>query len=57
MIHYGKTPQGEQQLMLTGEDIAHLHTMITGAGIEQRRVFYGLKTYIEDNYKPQITKV
>ncbi len=57
MIHYGKTPQGELQLMLTGEDIAHLHTMITGAGIEQRRVFYGLKTYIEDNYKPQITKV
>lgn len=54
MIHYGKTPQGELQLMLTGEDIAHLHTMITSAGIEQRRVFYGLKTYIEDNYKPQI---
>lgn len=57
MIHYWKTPQGKLQLMLTGEDIAHLHTMITGAGIEQRRVFYGLKTYIEDYYKPQITKV
>lgn len=54
MIHYGKTPQGELQLMLTGEDVAHLHTMITGAGLEQRRVFYGLKTYIEDNYKEQI---
>lgn len=54
MIHYGKTPQGELQLMLTGEDVAHLHTMITGAGLEQRRVFHGLKTYIEDNYKEQI---
>lgn len=55
MIHYGKTPQGELQLILTGEDVAHLHTMITGAGLEQRRVFYGLKTYIEDNYKEQIS--
>ena len=56
MIHYGKTPQGELQLMLTGEDVAHLHTMITGAGLLQRRTFYGLKAYIEDNYKEQITK-
>ena len=54
MIHYGKTPQGEMQLMLTGEDIAHLHTMITCAGLEQRGVFSGLKTYIEDNYREQI---
>lgn len=30
MIHYGKTPQCELQLMLTGEDVAHLHTMILG---------------------------
>lgn len=56
MIHYGKTPQGELQLILTGEDVAHLHTMITGEGLEQRRVFHGLKTYIEDNYKEQIIK-
>lgn len=56
MIHYGKTPQGELQLMLTGEDVAHLHTMITGTGLEQRRVFYGLKAYIEDEYKDQLTK-
>lgn len=55
MIHYGKTPQGELQLMLAGEDVAHLHAMITGAGLEQRRVFHGLKAYIEDKYKPQIT--
>lgn len=56
MIYYGKTPQGELKLILTGEDVAHLHTMITGAGLEQRRVFHGLKAYIEDNYKEQITK-
>jgi len=56
MIHYGKTLQGELQLMLTGEDVAHLHTMITGAGLEQRRVFYGLKAYIEDEYKNELTK-
>ena len=56
MIHYGKTLQGELQLMLTGEDVAHLHTMITGAGLEQRREFYGLKTYIEDEYKDELKK-
>lgn len=56
MIHYGKTLQGELQLMLTGEDVAHLHTMITDAGLEQRRMFYGLKAYIEDEYKDELKK-
>lgn len=54
MIHHGKTPQGELQLILTGEDVAHLHTMITGAGLEQRRVFHGLKSLIEDEFKEEL---
>lgn len=56
MIHYGKTPQGELQLMLTGDDIANLHTMIVGTGLEQRRVFYGVKSLIENEFKDELTK-
>lgn len=50
MIHYGKTPQGELQLMLTGRDVACLLAMIKGAGLEERRAFHGVRSLIEREF-------
>ena len=51
MIHYGKTQQDELQIIVTGEgDIESLRQMIMSSSLQERRAFYGLKHYIEDNF-------
>ena len=51
MVHYGKTQQDELQIIVTGEgDIESLRQMIMSSSLQERRTFYGLKHYIEDNF-------
>ena len=54
MIHFGKNPQGELELKATGGDVAEVYELICHADLRQRRTFYPLKHYIEENFKDSI---
>lgn len=55
MIHFGKTQNDELQIIVNGGDIEAMRRIIMQAGLEERRNFYGLKQYIEDNFKEILT--
>ena len=55
MIHFGKTKDDELQIVVNGGDIAAMRHIIMQAGLEERRNFYNLKQYIEDNFKEILT--
>lgn len=50
MVHYGKTQSDELQIIVSGDDVESLRQTILSACLEERRAFFGLKKYIEDNY-------
>lgn len=50
MVHYGKTQSDELQIIISDTDIEALRQTILSASLEERRVFFGLKKYIEDNF-------
>lgn len=50
MVHYGKTQSDELQIIVSDDDIEALRQTILSASLEERRVFFGLKKYIEDNF-------
>jgi len=54
MIHFGKNPQGELELKATDGDVAEVYALICQADLRQRRTFYALKHYIEENFKDSI---
>jgi hypothetical protein len=57
MIHYGKEPQtGDLNIIVSLDEVKEIYELINSTTLLQRRTFYGLKAYIEDNYKEQITK-
>ena len=56
MVHFGKTQPDELQIIVTGQNIESLRRMIVSSSLMERRTFYGLKEYIETEYKDVITK-
>lgn len=56
MVHFGKKQDGELQIILTDQDVESLHRMIVSSSLMERRTFYGLKEYIETEYKDVIIK-
>ena len=57
MIQYGKEPQtGDLSIIVSPDEVKEIYELINSTTLLQRRTFYGLKAYIEDNYKEQITK-
>ena len=57
MVHYGKEPQtGDLSIIVSPDEVKEIYELINSTTLLQRRTFYGLKAYIEDEYKPQITK-
>ena len=56
MVHFGKTQDDELQIIVTGQDIESLRRMIVWSSLMERRTFYGLKEYIETEYKEIINK-
>ena len=55
MVHFGKTQDDELQIIVTGQDIESLRRMIVSSSLMERRTFYGLKDYIETEFKDIIT--
>lgn len=56
MVHFGKTQDAELQIIVTGQDIEALRRMIVSSSLMERRTFYGLKEYMETEFKDIITK-
>ena len=57
MIHYGKEPQsGDLNIIVSPDEVKEVYELINSTTLLQRRTFYGLKAYIEDEYKEQISK-
>lgn len=56
MVHFGKTQDDELQIIVTGQDIESLRRMIVSSSLMERRTFYGLKEYMETEFKDIITK-
>lgn len=54
MVHFGKTQDGELQIIVTDQDIESMRRMIVSSSLMERRTFYGLKEYIETEYKDVI---
>ena len=54
MVHFGKKQDDELQVIVTGQDIETLRRMIVSSSLMERRTFYGLKEYIETEYKDVI---
>lgn len=54
MFHYGKTPEGDLELMLSGENIAIAYRVLCSASLIERRDVHALKTYIEQNFPDEI---
>lgn len=51
MVHFGKKQDDELQIIVTGQDIEALRRMIVSSSLMDRRTFYGLKEYIETEFK------
>lgn len=51
MIHYGKTTGGDLQIIINEEHVDSVRRLILSASLQERREFYGLKDYIEKNFK------
>lgn len=56
MVHFGKKQDDELQIIVTGQDIESMRRMIVSSSLMERRTFYGLKEYIETEYKDIINK-
>lgn len=57
MFHYGKTPEGELEIRLSGYNVAVAYRVLQAAGLIERRDVHELKTYIEENFKDEIHSV
>ena len=58
MVHYGKTNYGkrqtdELQIIVSDDDIESLRQMILTASLQERRKFFGLRKYIEENFNKE----
>lgn len=55
MIHYGKEPQtGDLNIIVPPAEVKEIYELINSTTLLQRRTFYGLKAYIEDNYREKL---
>ncbi len=54
MLHFGKTPEGELNLIVDGKDVGVLYRAVCAAKLPERGMLYGLKKYIEENFEGEI---
>lgn len=49
MIHYGKEPKnGDLHIIVSPDEVSEVYELFNSASLLQRRTFYGLKAYIEE---------
>ena len=50
MVHYGKTPHGDLEIMVSADNVGEVHDMLYSTGLLPRRVLDGLQDYIEKEF-------
>jgi len=56
MIHYGKTPHGDLEIIASHEEIGELYSLMDSAGLLQRRTFDRLKEYIAIEFAEELSR-
>jgi hypothetical protein len=54
MFHYGKTPEGELDIRVDGNDIGVLYRAVGSASLPDRGPLHELKNYIEENFQEDL---
>lgn len=54
MLHFGKTPDGELEIRATGDEVGTLYRAIAAAHLPERGTLYGLKSYMETEFRDHI---
>ena len=54
MIHFGKTPQGDLEIIASPDEVGELYGLFESAGLLQRRTFNGLKEYIGKEFADEL---
>ena len=56
MIHFGKTPHGDLEIIVSADSIGDMHDMLFSSGLLPRRVFNGLQEYIEKEFAEDLER-
>lgn len=56
MIHYGKHQNGELEIRIPSDEVAELWRVIDTAALLQRRTFYALRAYIEEQFNDELSR-
>lgn len=54
MFHFGKTPEGELDIRVGGNDLGVLYRAVSAASLPDRGPLHDLKTYLEENFPDEI---
>lgn len=54
MLHFGKKPTGELEIIVSGDDVRGVYDALDRSGLLSRRVFDGLKRYLEQEFKGEL---
>lgn len=54
MFHFGKTPEGELDIRVGGNDLGVLYRAVSAASLPDRGTLHDLKTYLEENFPDEI---
>lgn len=54
MIHFGKTPIGELEILISADNVGEIYEALNSAGLLQRRTFHNLKDYVEREFKGEL---
>lgn len=54
MLHFGKKPTGELEIIVSGDDVRDVYDALDRSGLLSRRAFDGLKRYLEQEFKGEL---
>lgn len=54
MIHYGKTPQGDLEILVSADAIGEFQELFDSAGLTARREIVGLSEYVKKEFAAEI---
>lgn len=56
MIHYGKKPSGDLEILVSADNVGEVYETLESAGLLQRRTFNGLKQYIRSEFAHELER-
>ena len=56
MIHYGKTPQGDLEIIVSADHAGDIYGLLESAGLLHRRMFNALRQYIGKEFSDELAQ-